>query len=74
MDGDLINVAIVTDRARLADLSAEIRAAGGMMVCDRCDDIHRIIAGILVLHESEEAWVLCGPCLRQIPLQGQLVS
>jgi hypothetical protein len=71
---DLINVEVLIDGAKLAGLSAELRAEGGMLVCGRCDDVHGIIAGILVLHESEEAWPLCGPCLRQIPLQGQLVS
>lgn len=74
MNNDLVDVEILTDQSGLAGLSAEIRAEGGLLVCHRCDDVHGIIAGILVMRESEEAWALCGPCLRQIPLQGQVAS
>jgi hypothetical protein len=74
MNSDLIDVELMTDPASLASLSAEIAAEGGMLVCHRCDDIRRLIAGVLIMRESEEAWVLCGPCLGNIPLQGQLVS
>jgi hypothetical protein len=36
--------------------------------------VSELIAGILVVNESEEAWVLCGPCLRTIPLRGAFAS
>jgi hypothetical protein len=67
-------VELMTDQESLADLSSMFRDQGGMLVCHRCDDVSEIIAGIVVVKETEEAWVLCGPCLRQMPLQGPLAS
>jgi hypothetical protein len=71
---DLADVELMTDQETLADLSSIFRDHGGMMVCHRCDDVSEVIAGIIVVKETEEAWVLCGPCLRQMPLQGPLAS
>jgi hypothetical protein len=71
---DLSDIEVMTDQATLADLSNQFRDQGSMMVCHRCDDVGAIIAGILVVKETEEAWVLCGPCLREIPLHGPLAS
>jgi len=65
---------LMTDRAALANLSDVFRAKGSIMVCHVCDDVSEIVAGILVVPASEEAWVLCGPCLRKIPVQGPLAS
>ena len=64
----------MTDPATLTNLSSAFRNQGSMMVCHRCDDVGEIIAGILIVKETEEAWVLCGPCLRQIPVRGPLAS
>jgi hypothetical protein len=70
----LADVELMTDRMALESLSNEFRALGNIMVCHICDDVSELIAGILVVRASEEAWVLCGPCLRKIPMQGSLVS
>lgn len=74
MNNDLVDIEILTDRTDLAGLSADVRADGSLLVCHRCDDVRRIIVGIVVMHESEEAWALCGPCLQQVSPQGQVVS
>jgi hypothetical protein len=71
---DLDDIELMTDRAVLEDLSEVLRGKGSMLVCHLCDDVSEIIAGILVDREGEEAWVLCGPCLRQVPLEGALAS
>jgi hypothetical protein len=71
---ELSEVELMTDRAALENLSAAFRAQGSIMVCHVCDDVTELVAGIIVLRASEEAWVLCGPCLRNIPLQGPLAS
>ena len=71
---DLSEVELMTDRAALENLAAIFRAQGSIMVCHVCDDVDQLIAGIVVLRASEEAWVLCGPCLRKIPVQGPLAS
>lgn len=71
---DLADIELMTDRATLENLSDVCRGKGSMLVCHLCDDVSEIIAGILVVRESGEAWVLCGPCLRQVPVQGPLAS
>jgi len=73
-NSDLSDIEVMTDQATLADLSNLFRDQGSMMVCHRCDDVGELIAGIIVDNESEEAWVLCGPCLRTIPLRGAFAS
>ena len=71
---DLEAIELMTDRATIGKLSAVLRRKGSMLVCHICDDPSEIIAGILVVRESQEAWVLCGPCARQIPVKGLLAS
>jgi hypothetical protein len=71
---ELVDIELMTDQASLASLSSMFRDQGSMMVCHRCDDVGELIAGIIVDNESEEAWVLCGPCLRAIPLSGAFAS
>ncbi len=70
----LVDLELMTDQASLANLSSVFRNQGSMMVCHRCDDVGELIAGIIVDNESEEAWVLCGPCLRTIPFRGAFAS
>jgi hypothetical protein len=71
---DLVDIELMTDRAALENLSAMFRDKGNLLVCHLCDDVSELIAGILVLRTSEEAWVLCGPCLRKVPMHGPLAS
>jgi hypothetical protein len=71
---DLIDVEILNDQASLADLADLLGEDGDMLVCHRCLDADEIIAAVLLIREEEEAWALCGSCLRQLPLQGQLAS
>ncbi len=71
---ELDDVELMTDRASLNNLADIFSAQGSMLVCHLCDDVSEIIAGILVVREREEAWVLCGPCMRKVPLNGLLAS
>jgi hypothetical protein len=71
---DLSEIELMTDRDTLEDLSDTFRDDGGLLVCHFCDDVSEVIAGILVVRDREEAWVLCGPCLRKVPVQGALAS
>jgi hypothetical protein len=71
---DLADVELMTDRTSLENLSDVFRAQGNILVCHLCDDVSELVAGILVVRASEEAWVLCGPCLRKVPMQGVLAS
>jgi hypothetical protein len=71
---ELSEIELMTDRTSLQNLDDVFRTQGSILVCHLCDDVTEIIAGVLVVRASEEAWVLCGPCLRQVPLDGPLVS
>lgn len=71
---ELSEIELMTDRHAIEHLSNVFRASGNMMVCHICDDVGELIAGIVVVRASEEAWVLCGTCLRKIPMQGALAS
>ena len=71
---ELADVELMTDRASLNNLADVFGAQGSMLVCHLCDDVSEIVAGILVIRASEEAWVLCGPCMRKVPLNGPLAS
>ena len=71
---DLVDIELMTDRANLENLSAVFRAKGNLLVCHLCDDVSELIAGIVVIRATEEAWVLCGPCLLKIPVHGPLAS
>jgi hypothetical protein len=70
----LVDIELMTDQASLASLSSLFRNQGSVMVCHRCDDVGELIAGIIVDNATEEAWVLCGPCLQAIPLRGAFAS
>ncbi len=72
MDNRVIDIEVLQDQQSLNVLSAG--SEGRLLVCHRCLDVTEVIAGTLIMHESQEAWVVCGPCLRQLPLQGCLAS
>jgi len=74
MNNQLVDVELIEDRACLSGLSEMASTEGEMLVCHRCNDASEIIAGIVVIPESEEAWVLCGNCWREIPHGTRLAS
>ena len=53
----------------MAQLCAEIGSAGRLLICHGCSEIEAVIVGLLVLDGDEEAWALCGLCIRKLPLQ-----
>jgi len=71
---ELLDVELMSDCDSLARLSKVARAHGRLLICHRCRDIDSVIAGVLIIHDRDEAWVLCGPCLSEVPLEGQLAS
>lgn len=69
---DLVNIGLVRDMETIAAICADIRVAGKLLVCHGCGDLEALIAGFLVLADDEEAWALCGACLRRLPLCGAI--
>jgi hypothetical protein len=74
MNAELVNVELIEDRACLSNLSEIACSEGEMLVCHRCNDASELIAGIVVIPDTEEAWVLCGDCWREIPQGVRLAS
>jgi hypothetical protein len=73
MSHDLMDVAFIRDAVTVAAISAEVRANGSLLICNGCGDVEALIAGILVIDDAEEAWMLCGPCVRKLPIEGMVV-
>ena len=72
MDDDLMEVVFVRDMAAVTAICAEV-GDGSLLVCNGCGDIEAPIAGVLVIDDAEEAWVLCGACIRKLPFGGPVV-
>jgi len=72
MDNDLVDVVFVRDMASLTAICAEV-GDGTLLVCNGCGDIEALIAGVLIVDAAEEAWVLCGACIRKLPFGGPVV-
>jgi hypothetical protein len=53
-----------------AEMCAAVGQANGILVRNGSANIEAPIAGLLVIDETEEAWALCGECLRMVPLLG----
>jgi hypothetical protein len=70
MKNDLLDVSFVADAATVADICADVAPEGSLLVCNGCGNIEEPIAGILVIDDDQEAWALCGGCIRKLPLEG----
>ena len=70
MNNDLVDVGLIGDAATVAAICAEVSSSGSLLVCNGCRDIEAPIAGVLVIDHDEEAWALCGPCIRKLPVEG----
>jgi hypothetical protein len=72
MDDDLADVVFVRDTAAVTAICAEVGDCT-LLVCNSCGDIEGLIVGVLIIDDAEEAWVLCGACIRKLPFGGQVV-
>ena len=72
MDVDLVDVVLVRDTAAVTVICAVV-GDGTLLVCNGCGDIEALIAGVLIIDDAEEAWVLCGACIRKLPFGGPVV-
>jgi len=68
----LVDVVLVRDTAVVTAICAEV-GNGNLQVCNGCGDIEELIAGVLIIDDAEEAWVLCGACIRKLPFGGTVV-
>ena len=72
MDDDLVDAFLVRDSATVTAICTEV-GNDNLLVCNGCGDIEALIAGVLIIDDAEEAWVLCGACIRKLPFEGTVV-
>ena len=73
MSSEFDGVGLIDDTATVAAICAEVSSSGSLLVCNGCRDIEAPIAGVLVIDHDEEAWALCGACIRRLPLERTVV-
>ena len=66
----LLDAWLIRDHETIAQVCAEIGSAGRLLICHGCSEIEEVIVGLLVLDDEEEAWTLCGLCIRKLLLYG----
>ena len=73
MNTDLLEIGIISDKKAIAAICAELSSDGWLIACHACGDIEAPIASVLVIDEEDEAWALCGTCMRKMPIVGAVV-
>lgn len=73
MKEQLIDIGLIQDSSTLNALNTECSSLGALLVCSGCCDLEALIEGVLMIEQAEEAWPLCGECLRRLPLAGAIV-
>lgn len=73
MNNNLVDVCLIGDAATVAAICDELSSSGSLLVCNGCRDIEALITGVLVIEHDEEAWALCGACIRKLPIEGAIV-
>jgi len=68
--GSFVDGELIEDSAMISFLCDAMRLADESRSCNRCQDESEPIAAILMLEADEKAWLLCGPCLRDLPREG----
>lgn len=67
MGSDLLEIGIIDVKETIAAICDEVCSQGRMLVCHACGDIEALIAGLLIIEEeNNEAWALCGACMRKV--------
>jgi hypothetical protein len=45
---------------------AQTSSQGRLLICHGCDNSEALIMAFLILEQSDQAWALCGSCVRKI--------
>ena len=73
MDSRLIEASLIRDHSILTNLNEQFSSEGSVLICNGCCDLEASIVALLVIEENQEAWPLCGECLRRLSPVGQIV-
>jgi hypothetical protein len=63
---------LIENREILTEVCIQVTSLGQVLICHSCDDIEEVIVGFLVHGQSEQAWALCGSCLRKLSSYGAI--
>ena len=70
MESDLIDVRLIRDSETIAAICSDVSSTGRLLICHGCGDVEALVIGFLLLDNDEQAWALCGTCMRKLPLHG----
>jgi len=70
MKSDLMEVWLIRDCETVAALCSDVSSTGRLLICHGCGDVEALVVGILLLDNDQQAWALCGTCIRKLPLHG----
>ena len=70
MKSDLKDVRLIRDCETIAAIRSDVSSTGQLLICHGCGDVEALVVGFLVLDNNQQAWALCGTCLRKLPLHG----
>ena len=73
MDGEYFDLELVQNREVVAALWTAISSMGQLLICHGCGDVEAMIEGFLVHEQSEQAWALCGLCVRNLPSRSAII-
>ena len=66
------NIEWIQNRDLITQVWAQLSSLGQLLICHGCGDVEALIVGFLVHEQCEQAWALCGPCVRKVPAYGAI--
>ena len=57
----------LTDLRTLGPAAALAMQRPHPLICDRCHDDYELVVTVMKILSLEQAWTLCGPCVRELP-------
>ena len=71
MESEFSDLELIQNREIVTAVFAEMTLLGQLLICHGCDDVEAVIVGFLVNDRIEQAWALCGSCVRDLPSVAQ---
>ncbi len=72
MKSEFLDLGLIRDSELVAAVCAEMTSIGRILICQRCSDVEALIIAFLVFEHNEQAWPLCGRCVRKLPHHGAI--
>ncbi len=72
MNGEYLDLELIQNPELVTALWTAISSLGQLLICHGCGDVEAVVVGFLIHEQSEQAWALCGSCLRNLPPHGAI--